>query len=886
MSNSGKFISIFPSLHRFACSVTVIFIFLITYNGYGQTVNDTIPKPGAVRPADSISLKSPKATDSAATTADSSKAAQMEKELGIRISREALPSVVTATARDSAVMDMKRNVFYLYGQAQVNYEDLQLNAGEVSFVQNENIVTAAPYRYERDTAKVRPSFKQGSEKFSYDSMQYNFRSKRAIVRNVSTQYGEGYIHSEQIKRNPDQTIYGWHSVYTTCALDTPHFGIRARKQKIIPGKVVVSGSANLEIEGVPTPLYLPFGIFPSSTKQKSGFILPTYTMEQQRGFGLLNGGYYFYINDKVDAFAQTNVYAKGSYAVAGTSTYNNMYHYRGTMRVSYAYNKTGEDFEPNASVTKDFMINWQHNSDAKSVPGQTFNASVQAGTSSFYANNSYDANQVLQNQYQSNISYAKNWQNRPFGLTVSALHNQNTANKQINVTLPSMNFYVNQFNPFQRKNAVGNHWYDKVTASYSADLQNRTTFYDSTFSLSNLSLSSFQNGIRQSIPVSASYTALRYINVSFSANYNEYWQTNRIIQSYNDALGKIDSVNTNGFYAARDFNTGVSLSTRIYGMKVFRKGKLRGIRHVLTPSTGFTYRPDFAKAPFNYYYNARLDTSSRTQLLSPWPASVIGIPPSGKLAAMNFGLNNNLQIKVRSAKDTASGYKNVTLIDGFSINTAYNAAADSFRWSDIAVSFRTNVLEKINISGGASYSPYAIDYGTGRVLQQTMLERGTGVGRFRSAAVSMSTSFRSKTKNGPANTDAYRQVMRNAGYNEYVDFNIPWNFTIGYTLNADSRYIPAKWADSIVVSHAVNLSGELQLTELWKLAVITGYNFDLKQMTITSFNLYRDMHCWQMQFMTFPFGPRKHFNFTLNVKSTVLQDLKLVRRRDFRDLPN
>ena len=280
MSNSGKFISIFPSLHRFAYSVSVIFIFLITYNGYGQTVTNTPSKPAIATSVDSVSLTGKAITDSTTPPSDTSKAAQMEKQLGIRISRQALSSVVTATARDSAVMDMKRNVFYLYGQAQVNYEDLQLNAGEVSFVQNENIVTAAPYRYERDTATVRPSFKQGSEKFSYDSMQYNFRSKRAIVRNVSTQYGEGYIHSEQIKRNPDQTIYGWHSVYTTCALDTPHFGIRARKQKIIPGKVVVSGSANLEIEGVPTPLYLPFGIFPSTTKQKSGFILPTYTMEQ------------------------------------------------------------------------------------------------------------------------------------------------------------------------------------------------------------------------------------------------------------------------------------------------------------------------------------------------------------------------------------------------------------------------------------------------------------------------------------------------------------------------------------------------------------------------------------------------------------------------------
>ncbi|GAA4464418.1 putative LPS assembly protein LptD [Nemorincola caseinilytica] len=846
-----------------------------------STGNDTIKMNKGVPMGDSLRADT--------ATADTSKTAAMERELGIRISKDALPAVVKTVSRDSAVLDMEHDVFYLYGKAQVNYEDLQLNAGEVSYTQASNIVTAAPSAAERDTAKERPSFKQGSERFTYDSMQYNFRSKRAIVRNAATQYGEGFIHSEQVKRNPDQTIYGWHSVYTTCALDTPHFGIRARKQKIIPGRVVVSGSANLEIEGVPTPLYLPFGIFPSSQKQRSGFILPTYTMEQARGFGLLNGGYYFYVNDKVDAYAQTNIYAKGSYAIAATSNYNNLYHYRGAFRLSYAYNKTGEDFEPNASVTKDFMVNWQHTSDEKSVPGQTFNASVQAGTSSFYANNSYDPNQVLRNQYQSNITYSKNWQNRPFGLTISALHNQNTGTKEISVTLPAMNFFVNQFNLFQNKNAVGDHWYDKITASYSADVRNQTTFYDSTFNLATLALSSFQNGIRHSIPVSASYTVARYVNMSFSVNYNEYWYSNRLIRGFNDATMRIDSTRSTGFFAARDFNAGVNFSTRIYGMKMFRHGALRGIRHVLTPNAGFTYRPDFADAPFNYYYDARLDTSQRRDILSPYQGSVVGLPPVGKAASVGFGLNNNLQIKVRSAKDTASGYKNVTLIDGLSVAGAYNAAADSFRWSDLGVNFRTNVLDKVNISAAAVYSPYAIDKGTGRILQTTNLEQGTGIGRFRTANMSLGTNFHSKPKGGansPTNSQEYARVMRNAGYMEYVDFNIPWSFNINYTLSADSRYSPYSYDDTVTISHSFTFNSELRITERWKLAISSGYNFDLKELTLTSIDLYRDLHCWQMHFFAFPFGPRKSFNFTLNVKSTVLQDLKLVRRRDFRDLPN
>lgn len=324
-------------------------------------------------------------------------------------------------------------------------------------------------------------------------------------------------------------------------------------------------------------------------------------------------------------------------------------------------------------------------------------------------------------------------------------------------------------------------------------------------------------------------------------------------------------------------------------LKLFRNSALRGIRHVLTPTAGFTYRPDFAETPFNYYYDARLDTSQNRQLLSPYQGSVVGLPPSGKAASVGFGVNNNLQIKVRSSKDTASGFKNVTLIDGLGINTAYNAAADSFRWSDIGVNFRTNVLDKVNISGAAVYSPYAIDKGTGRVLQTTNLEQGTGVGRFKTAGLSLGTNFHSKPKGGansPTNSAEYARVMRNAGYDEYVDFNIPWSFNINYTLNAESRYSAFSYTDTLTISHSFTCNSELQITERWKLAVSTGYNFDLKELTLTSIDLYRDLHCWQMHFFAFPFGPRKSFNFTLNVKSTVLQDLKLVRRRDFRDLPN
>ena len=878
----------------FTYCIAIIFIFFITNTAYCQTkpaaTPDTISLKNNAPVADSISSSVDSVRKASVAIADTSKKKRLEAALGIRLSKDALTSVVKAESRDSAVLDMEHNLFYLYGKAKTNYEDLQLTSGQITYEQASNIVSAAPYQAQKDTGADKQTFTQGKEKFTYDSLQYNFKSKRAIVRNVRSQYGEGYVYSEQVKRSPDQSIYGSHSVYTTCALDTPHFGIVAKKIKVIPGKVIISGPANLCIEGIPTPLFVPFGLFPVSQKQRSGFVLPTYTIEEQRGLGLLNGGYYFYVNDHVDLLAQTNLYAKGSYAVSAMADYKTLYRYTGNLNLSYAYNKTGEDFEPGASVKKDFMVTWRHQSDGKSVPGQNFTASVQAGSSSYYSNNSYDPNQILQNQYQSNVSYSKNWQGKPFGLTISALHSQNTGTKQINVTLPSMTFYVSQFSPFQSKHSVGSHWYDKITTSYSVDFVNRTTFYDSTLNLSNISTRDFQTGMVHKIPVSASYTILRYVQMSFNVNYNEYWLTQKLYTFYNDSAQKLDSIDTRGFYAARDFSAGVNFSTRIYGMKLFRHSSLRGIRHVLSPSVGLSFHPDFGASPFNYYYRSRVDTSRNIVYHSPYATSIVGYPANGKAGQVNFGINNNLQIKVKSNKDkdTATGYRNVTLIDGLSVNASYNPAVDSFQWSNISTSFRTNIADKINISSSATFNPYAFDYTLGREIPKLMEQMGFGLARFTSANVAIGTNFHSKpvgSSMNPTNSEEYSRIVRNAGYNDYVDMNIPWSFNISYSLSADNHFNTISRRDTVVISQNVMFQTELQLSRRWKVTMSSGYNFNYHQLTSTSIDIYRDLHCWAMHMQTIPFGPRKSFNFTINVKSAVLQDLKLVRRRDYRDSP-
>ncbi len=833
-------------------------------------------------------------TDSAVAASDSSARHRLEDSLGIRISPDALPSVVTATATDSAVLDMSRNLFFLYGDANVKYEELDLKAAQVTYNQADNTISAEPGGDEDSMLdlKHRPSFQQGSETFTYDYLKYNFKSKRAIVRNARSQYGEGFVHSEQVKRNPDNSIYGFKSLYTTCSLDTPHFGIRARRIKVIPGHIIVAGSANLMIEDVPTPIFLPFGVFPITETQRSGFRIPSYTIEEQRGLGITNGGYYFNISDYVDLLLLGSFYSKGSYNVSALSTYSKRYHYNGGFSFNYALNKQGEVYEPGASTQKQFAVIWRHTTDPKASPGQSFNTSVNIQKGNYYTDNSYNPSQIIQNQYQSNISYQKSWAGKPYSFSASALFNQNTSTHVANLTLPQISFYVSQLTPFANKNRVGTaKWYEKISVSYTFNALAQTTFYDTAFNLSKLGLNDFSSGFHHSIPVSASYTVLRYLNVSFGVNYNEYWLTEQFYRFYNTTEGVVDTISRRGFFATRDFNATAQLTTRIYGIKRWRKGRLAGIRHVLTPNVGLNYTPDFAARPFGYYYQAYLTPGGAIGYYSPYERSVVGSPGLGQYghfaSTINFGLNNNLQLKTRSGSDTGATTKNITLIDGLSVNSGYNLAADSFGWAGVNMAFRTNILDKVSLNANANFDPYVYDGFSGRRINKLVWNNG-GFLNFQNANVSLSSSFRSAEKSSNSTktprTDEVSRLMQAGGYNDYIDFKIPWSLSLGYNLSLTKLYrLDSLGGATLEYNQSALFSGDFNLTPHWKVTFMSGYDFTTNSLTITSIDIYRDLHCWEMRLGTIPFGRNKSYNFTVNVKASVLQDLKLLRRRDYRD---
>lgn len=858
----------------------------------GDTLTDSVTAPDTtITLADSLAVDS-LAADSLSTEDSTlstlSKRQNLEERLGIKISPDALPSTVTSKASDSAVLDMKKNIFYLYGDAKVEYEDMELTAGQITYDQSNNMVTASPMLDTATMLKHRPSFTQGQEKFTYDTLRYNFKSKRAIVRNPRTQYGEGYVFSQQVKRNPDQSIYGYKNLYTTCALDTPHFGIRAQRIKVIPGRVVASGPANITVESVPTPLFLPFGLFPVSKGQKSGFLLPTYTIEEGRGVGLLNGGYYFNLGQHMDLETRANIYSKGSWQLSGRTNYAKRYKYNGGLVFTYAYNKTGEEFEPGAVTEKLFNVKWLHNTDAKARPGSKFNASVNAGSSSFNANNTYDAQQILNNQYTSNITYTKSWANKPYTLAVGARHSQEASTGRVDVTLPEVSFFIAQFNPFQGKNSTGTKWYEKITASYTFTGQNQLSFTDSLFNFDKLSTNDLNNGMKHSIPISASYNIFRFINVTVGGNYNEYWLTKRTFKAYDYRVDSVVSDIDRGFYTARDYNASVSANTRIYGLKMFKKGKLMGVRHVLTPNVSLNYVPDFAADPYNFGYKTILDPNGEAQYVSPYEGALQGAPSQlGNFSSIiGFGFNNNLQIKVRS-RDDSSGSKNVRLIDNLNFTSGYNLAADSFNWQNINISFNTMLLNIINISASTSYDPYVFDYQLERRIDQTMWEKGTGIARFRSANISLGANLKPVpvTDDNPArNTDEFKRLTRYGINDIYYDFNVPWNLGLTYTLGISKSYATFSQMDSVRVdNHNLSINGDLNLTPRWKITASTSYNFVQKELQMTQIQIIRDLHCWEMVLSAVPFGERKFYNFTLHVKASVLQDLKLMRRRDYRD---
>jgi lipopolysaccharide assembly outer membrane protein LptD (OstA) len=554
-----------------------------------------------------------------------------------------LAAKVQYFATDSSIILLQEKKVLLYHEAQVNYEDIELKAEHIIINWNDNTVYAIGLPDSTGTIVGDPIFTEGGKRYDCKSILYNFTTKKGKIKGMRTQDGDGYIHGDQLKKNDDNSMFIEHSKYTTCSADEPHFYIGAKKLKIIPGNKIISGPANLVIADIPTPLVVPFGLFPVQNKQSSGFIMPSYGYSPARGYNFRNGGWYFAMNDYFDLALRGDIYTLGSWKIKAQSAYKKKYAYSGNLSLSYSKNLLGEEGLADFEDKRDFYIKWSHKQDGKAHPNRRFNANVNAGSSTFNQYNANQNNDYLKNTLSSTVSYSYSWPTKPFNFSANLRHSQNTQTHKVSLSLPELNFGINSSNPFKRKISSGKQkWYEKIRMSYTANAKNQIETIDSLL-FRNETLDQMKYGIKHNIPISSSFKVFKYINISPSANYNERWYFNRIEKSWNTDSLHVETDTINGMRAVRDFSTSVSLNTKIYGLYQFKSEKIKALRHVLTPSLSFSYRPDFSEDKFGYYDWSIADTTgNQNDVYSYFQEGIYNTAPKGKSGNLNFSLNNIL----------------------------------------------------------------------------------------------------------------------------------------------------------------------------------------------------------------------------------------------------
>lgn len=816
--------------------------------------------------------------------------------------KSTLKEKVSYQAEDSIHFDFKSQKVYMYSNAAIHYGQIDLEADyvEIDFEKKEVFASGVP----DSTGKTRgrPVFHEGSSDFESETMTYNFDSKKGIIHNVITKEGEGYLHGETVKKQTDNTTFIKKGSYTTCNLEHPHYEIRFTRSKVIPNNKIVTGPAMLYIEDVALPLIVPFGLFPNSTGQHSGILIPSYGESNNQGFFLEGLGYYFGISDYFDLEVRGDIYSRGSWAIKPNLRYNNRYHYSGRLNFDYAINKIGTPETPSYSEQKNFAIRWNHMQDPKANPYRKFNATVNYVSSNYNRYNQVSTENQLSNTFSSSISYYRNWGSR-YTMTASLSHSQNTITKNVNLTLPAVSFSVNKFFPFRKKERSGSlKWYENISVQYKTNTKNTVEVQD-TLLFKNNFINQFQNGMKHEIPISSNLKVLKYFNLTNTINYSEKWylQTNRkqwsedtLFRANDTIVGYVRSDTVHGFSAAREFRYNATLNTRLYGMMNFRKGPLKALRHVINPSLSFTYRPDFGSEFWNYYREVQIDSLGNTERYSIYEnnigdnfRSIYSGPPDGESGNLSFSVDNNLEIKVRSRRDTVSGFKKIKLIESLRFSTGYDIARKEFKWSPLTVSGRTTLFKKLKINYTGHWDPYAVD-STGVRINELEWDKNHRLLRFTDAAWRLgidyrfsSKDFEPKEKPESATEGEWNDIVENP--QNYINWNNPWSINIGYNLTHNRRFLPKddKLDKSLIQSLRVN--GDISITTKWKINYRMDYDIEDNEFTYASVDIMRDLHCWDMAIHWVPFGFYKSWNFTLKVKASILQDLKLTKKKDFRD---
>ncbi len=829
--------------------------------------------------------------DTSFLNGDSSKIVTIDT---LSFSKDSIDSKIDYSAEDSGVLIISSKKFYLYGKANVTTKDLKLDANTIQYDQSTEVVKAFGGTDTSQGVLNLPKMTQAGTETVSDTITFNMKTQRGLTKNTFLKQDEIFIHSERIKKIDKDVAYGYRNVFTTCNLDTPHFDFRAKKLKIINNKIAVSGPATFEVEGVPLPIVIPFGIFPLNRGRHSGLLPPQFASSQDFGLGLEGLGYYKVLSDNWDMTVRGNIYSYGGWSMNIQPEYYKRYKYRGSLNLALQKTKilnSSPTAKTEFTESNGFFITWSHTTDTRAHPGTSFSASVRAGSTKFnqyVTNNSYVN---FQNQLSSSITWSKTWDQGKYNLSVAGNHDQNNNSGLINVRLPSVNFSASTIYPFERKEFVGaQKWYEKLGVSYNGTLLNQFSFYDSLFNFRKI-LDTAQWGVEHRIPITLSLPPLGPFIFSPSISYAERWYGQRIMRTWDPAAKKVDTTVSKGFNAAREMSFGVSLNTRIFGTVNFPKSNgIKAIRHEIKPFVSLSYKPDLVS---QYYKNVQIDTVGNTYRFSELDGGVIGSFSQGKFGGLSFGIDNLLEMKVKDKKDTAaSATKKVKLIDGLSISSGYNYLADSLQWSPFTFSLRSTLFEKVNISGSASIDPYNVDT-LGRRVNKLLWKDGK-IGRFTSGSLAISTSLKSKSKDKkneedritPDETLTPDEQLAQLEYvrqnpSEFVDFNIPWNVQLSFSLSFYRSLSPNLREYITQVNSNLNINGDFSLTEKWKLGGGTFFDFKTAKIQTLTMFITREMHCWQLSINVTPVGLYRSFSITLNPKSGILRDLKINRSRFF-----
>ncbi len=837
--------------------------------------------------------------------------------------KEPIEAPVFYESTDSMVWIMGGNA-NLYGNGKVKYENIELDASVISMNMDSSIVHAFGNKDSLGNVSGLPVFKDGNTPYESDKIKYNFKSKKGVINNVYTQQGDGYMMGTTAKKDDEGAFYLRKGKYTTCDAEHPHWYINLTRAKVRPKKDAITGPAYFVIEDVPLPLAIPFGFFPFTDSYSSGFIMPSYGDDSERGFYLKDGGYYFAINDRMDFKVTGEIFTKGSWGLAAASTYAQRYRYSGSFDFNYLVTKEGERNLPDYAVGKNFRIQWSHRQDRKANPYSNFSASVNFATSSYEKSNLYSIyNPMLSSQSvrTSSVSYSRTFSE--IGLTISSTFNasQNIQDSTVALTFPSLNISLARFYPFKRKRKMGeDRWYEKISLSYNGQMSNSINTKEDKVFKSSL-IKDWRNGFKHNIPISATFQLFDYINITPSFNYTERWYAYKVNQEWNENTMRAERDTVYGFNRVYNYNMSLGMNTTLYGFYqpagFMKNSRVHTVRHVFKPTISFSYAPDFGASHYGYYDSyTYTDEDGEVHLVqySPYSSSLYGVPGRGKTGSISFDVSNNVEMKWRTKSDSL---KKVSIIDELGASLSYNLAAKQKQWSNLNTRLRLKLSKSYTFSLNATWATYAYTFNkNGQVVEGNRTEWSYGrFGRFQGMSQNLSYTFNNKTfsrfkslfgsnkkeeeekqevtqEDIAAKAQANRALAasatsrkgvkptgkaKDANVDEdgYMPFSIPWNFTVSYginmaedrsaQINIKSMRYPYRFTQNM------NFSGNIGISNGWKINFTSGYNFEHKKLTTTTMNIARDLHCFEMT-CGIVLSPYTSFNFSFRATSQMLAD--------------